>query len=338
MLKMDRDYYMDDHALVLEHTLIRLTGGAAQFRVPSVFGDISVQTVGSEALVLKDVEELTFDSGYIEWKDYVLHCPSTLRRVFLPETAEKISPLMLRSNIHPDLDLYLDRALTPEVFHDIHRHALHLGSQGHLITSELLEMKEMEPVCCLMKNNAAPAEIHREMGILFVKQNPAVSGNKLLFASVFEAQSCYGFVGSRTQTEEYTVVMEMIRRGDNGWHDPGSEMQADLNLRSGRPPYESYMIRSVSFAMVEALPTAPGRDGKYHVRFHLFQRFAFFPSLWQIRHQGKDWWIYSRNYLTGVPERPYFREEMGVFNREGLVTDRKTSEDVYAKYRLLSVL
>ena len=338
MLRMARDYYMDDQVLVLDHTLIRLTGGTARFRVPSVFGDVSVQTVGSEALVLKDIEELTFDSGYIEWKDYVLQCPSTLKRVFLPETAERISSKMLCYTAHEDLDLYIDRALTPDVFHDIRQNALHIGSRRYLIPSDLLERRELEAVHCFMLNNGPSAEVCMEMGILFAGEIPGMEGSKGYFGSIFDSRPCYDFHRGRTETEEYTAVMEMIRRRDSGWHDPDAEKQADLVIRIGKSPFEAYMLHPVSLAMLDALPMGLGEDGKYHLRFHLFRQLMFSPSLWQIRHQGEDWWIYSRNYLTGDPERPYFREEVGVFNREGLVTDRKTSEDVYAKYRLLSVL
>ena len=74
------------------------------------------------------------------------------------------------------------------------------------------------------------------------------------------------------------------------------------------------------------------------VRLHLFRQKAFFPTLRYVRCEDADWWIYSRNYLTGSEEHPYIRMEMGVFNREGLVTNRKQAEAVYAKYRFLSML
>ncbi len=338
MLKMNQNYYMDSQTLVAGHTLIRLTSYGNRMRVPSVFGNISAETVGSGALTLgEEVCELRFDSGYVEWKDGSVNCPRSLTQVFFPETAEMISRTALRNMYYTDPDLYMDRALGPEVFHEIGQNAPRAG-EGRLISSALLERKILGPVRDLMLNLGPAAEIRMEMGFLFFGLIPGESGSAWYSGTIFDPRSCYDFHEAGTAMEEYTAVMRMIRNGDAGWHDPDAEKQADLDIRFGRAQMDRNACGKVSIAVLEEPEQDRGSDGKYHMRFHLSRNVLFFPSLWPIRHQGKDWWLYSRNYLTGSPQRPYRREEVGVFNREGLITERKIMEDVYAKYRLLSVL
>ena len=335
---MNQNYYMDGQALVLERTLIRLTSDANQVRVPSVFGNLAAETVGSGALAPGEhTYELRFDSGYAEWKESSVRCSSSLKRIFFPETAEHISRSALTYMFDSDVDLYIDRALPPQVFCDIRQNAPRTG-RGWLISSALPAQKSMEPVRALMQNLAPAAEIRMEMGILFFSMLPYMNGSKWYTGSIFAPRPCFDFQKAGTEMEEYTAVMRMIRKGDAGWHDPDSEKQADLDIRFGRAQIDQSTCGKVCIAVLDGPAAKRSSDGKYHTRLHLSRQYLFFPSLWPIRHQGKDWWLYSRNYLTGSPERPYRREEVGIFNREGLITDRKITEDVYAKYRLLSVL
>ena len=63
------------------------------------------------------------------------------------------------------------------------------------------------------------------------------------------------------------------------------------------------------------------------------------PALRPVVLNGRRYYIYSRQYLTSNPECPYVREDMGVFSEEeGLLTDRKLSEEIYAKARMLMLL
>ena len=336
---MAQDYYMDYRTLLLEHTLIRLTGGPKQLRVPSAFGNHHADTVGGGALVLDGVEEVTFDPGYVEWKPQCLPAPSSLKKVCFPETAGRIAENAISGHYSLNLQLYIDRVLPEEVFRDLRRNALPIGKKRYLIPTALLGETALEPVRCLTCN-AAPcaAEICRDMRILFVARTPETKGNQWYSGTVFEARPCYDFSGGRQETEEYTAVMEMIRSQDEGWRSPDAEEQADLDIRYGKPPLDTIYDGRIGIALCDSLPGGPGLDGNYHVRFHLLRQHLFFPALSYIRHRGKDWWLYSRKHLTADPQRPYRRVEVGIFNRDGLVTDRQTTEDVYVKYRLLSIL
>lgn len=47
---------------------------------------------------------------------------------------------------------------------------------------------------------------------------------------------------------------------------------------------------------------------------------------------------YSRNYLTGSNDVPYYRLAMAIYDGNGLVTDQGILEEVYVKYKLSAIL
>ena len=337
---MSESFFMDDRTLALEHTLLTLLCDGPRFTVPARFGDCSVTTVGSGALQISNVEELRIAPGYTVLHEGCLCYTAVLRKLYIPESVQTLSPTLFISKFYQfNPELYIARALHPDVFRDIRLAALPLDEKRILIPPALLMRNGMAPVYALACNVAvSPAVIGREMRILFSGQLPNDASRSIYSGTIFDSRPCYDFLSIRKQTEEYTAVMEMIRDGDSGWHDPEAERLSDLDILFEKPIIGNGTVPEVAVVLCEKFSNGPGLDNRFHVQFHAFKQFLFFPSLQQIRHRGSDWWIYCRNYLTGDPKRPYMREDVGVFDRNGLITDRKTSEDVYAKCRFLSLL
>ena len=337
---METNYYMDDKTLVLDHTLLTLQCDSPVFTVPAQIGGLSVTAVGSGALQIRNVLELNFAPGITELRERCICYTSMLKQLNVPETVQSVSShLFVAIYITANPFFSIARALPPAVFLDLRRLMLRTERKKQLLPPDLLRRADMEPVRCLMCNSAPPAAvIRKEMRVLFFGKLPDDASRGFYSGTVFDPRPCFDFLSGRKETEEYTVVMEMIRADDPGWRDPEAERKNDLNLRFGNPSVTASTGVEVSVATCGELPAAPGPDGQFHAEFHVFRKHLFFPGLRRIRHQGADWWIYSRNHLTGIPDCPYLREDVGVFNESGLVTDRKTSEDVYAKYRFLSLL
>ena len=337
MLTVETNCYMDERTLVLGQTLIRLKCGEACVTVPAAFGGFGVTTLGSGALTLDGVQELTIAPGYAELKEKCVSAASTLKRVNIPESVQTVPESMFAST-GSGVELYVSRGLKPALFLDIRRMSLPVGGTDRLLPSDLLARGGLEIVRRLMGSVEKPAaEINRGMRLLFCGRLPD-GANRIYNGTVFDPRPCYDFLSGRRETEEYTAVMEMISDEDPGWHHPASERASDRALRAGHDPLAPVLYAGVGAAVCERMPFSPGPDGLFHVLFRLFRKNLFFPTLRQVRHRGADWWIYSRNWLTVSPEHPYQREDVGVFDRNGLVTDRKVSEDVYAKARFLSLL
>ena len=134
------------------------------------------------------------------------------------------------------------------------------------------------------------------------------------------------FGGNLSATEEYTAALQMIREGAAGYRDPASEWASDLRIRTGQitSAVRKSKLSCVIFSDPVFLRIA---------QFHLFA-----PALYPVRHGGKDWFVYSRLRLNGNAEHPYQREDICVFGREEIVTDRDLADMVYMKARMMMCL
>lgn len=336
---MAENYYLDDRALVIDGTLIRLQCEGESVTVPSTFGGCAALAVGGGALTLTGVTDLSFAPGYTHLKDRCLGYSTTLQRIHVPETVQSISEaLFVRKYYAVSLQLYIDRALPLSLYQDLRRLSLPIEGKKRLLPPALFKRAELEPVRCLMLQSAyPPAVIRGDMRILFAGQlDDTKSG--IYTGTVFDKRPCFDFVSGKAATEEYTAVMDMIRTDECGFHDPEAEETCDRIIRMGKPAVTPGSCAQVAVALCDRFPGAPGPDGLFHLQIRMFRRHLFFPALRRIRHRDADWWLYSRCFLTIDAHCPYLREDVGVFTRDGLVTDRNISEDVYAKYRLLTIL
>ena len=75
-------------------------------------------------------------------------------------------------------------------------------------------------------------------------------------------------------------------------------------------------------------------DGRRVVPLMFSCGYFYWQSAVKVCCRGKPYYIYRRNYLTSDDKLPYHRLDMAVYDKNGLVTNRALSEEVYAKYKL----
>ena len=84
--------------------------------------------------------------------------------------------------------------------------------------------------------------------------------------------------------------------------------------------------------------TGHSAGGSVEVTLILTKARLFTPQLLPVRLDGVQYYLYSRNHLTSDRSCLYYREDVCIFDETGLVTDKKLSEAVYGKARLLILL
>ena len=77
---------------------------------------------------------------------------------------------------------------------------------------------------------------------------------------------------------------------------------------------------------------------KYYIRGNIKIGYHFWQSVVPVLFNGLQYYIYRRHYLTSAVDYNYIRRDAAVFTENGVVTSRREARDVYAKYKLLSVL
>lgn len=63
----------------------------------------------------------------------------------------------------------------------------------------------------------------------------------------------------------------------------------------------------------------------------------YWQSSKRIVFEGKDYYVYRRQYLTSDEKTPFARREVCIFDENGIVSDKKIIGAIYGKYYLLSM-
>ena len=346
---MKTGYYLDERASVIGGTLIRLNDNGEDVRVSSSYGGNPVSVLGSGAVVVPRAVRLTLEEGFRRLESDCMTGNRSLREIRLPATLREIDGVIgiWRNLAGEPFHLFLDRRMTAGVWEDIRQRAVPVGGKQYALSPGELNRDAMRPADALPASLEAPgASVQKEMRCVFlVRQKDKEDLQEQFFSKI----SCLDLKYGRGTVCEADIVTEMIRDGDEGLRHAGAEEFSDLMIRkNGKTGAEA--DKEVCLILCEPGPAedhgggAPAPSDRKSsraavtVRLHLFRQKAFFPSLRYVRSDDSDWWIYSRNYLTGIEDHPYIRMEMGVFNRQGMVTNREQAEAVYAKYRFISML
>ena len=315
--------YMDGSLLAAGHTLIRCTLTGENAAAPSVAGRMQLTEAGSGSIITQHVRKLTLEDGYIRLNRACIAADRELETVELPASVKEISPGFLRGSSVREILL--------RQYADEHTADLLKASSFRLKYGEFLFLPALSGPHVLENISAAAAVLapplpflNSDMRILFL-WNDSVS--------IVNPRPCYDLTGRAAEMDEYTAVMNMIRDGVTGWRHPEADRQSDnrirVNAAGGSHTEESIARYSLS-------PAQP--DGQPRLTVRLTRNKLFTPQLLPIRWQERQYYLYSRNHLTRDRECPYWREDVCVFDAEGLVTDRTISEAVYAKARLLIFL
>jgi hypothetical protein len=78
--------------------------------------------------------------------------------------------------------------------------------------------------------------------------------------------------------------------------------------------------------------------GKVFIHATLKIGYFFWQSAQPVIYEKKQYYIYRRYYLSDDPEIGYVRRDIAAYSQRGLVNNRVEAQNVYAKYKLLSIL
>ena len=325
--------YIGPNLLAAGSTLVRCADEGLHVRVPARAGGLALEEIGSGAVTAGQAETILVEEGYIRLNRSGIMVGPQTRKITLPRTLEEAAADsccdLQGSRLHsfPELTIQLNRRFSPNEYAICRDCSLPAGKGRRILQVSLLKDRAFRPLANMSLNlGRAAAALRPEMGTVFQEDGKA---------TVFQARDCYNLNGNETRKDEYGTVLEMIRDGNMGWSDPESEKQSDIRIHAGIPLTGG---KEAALAEYSEPETEPLRDGFLGVQVCFRLQKLFFPGLLPIRYGGNDYYLYSRKRLTADPACPYEREDMGIFDREGLVTDRKLAEAVYGKARMLMLL
>ena len=150
--------------------------------------------------------------------------------------------------------------------------------------------------------------------------------------------SCYGLEfkeGISKITEEQNFIMCKDKREVSSNIIPKAEEKNDWCIRE-EVDLNNYLSKVLLFVLDDNETVVKG--DKCCITYNIYCGFYFWQTSQRVVMNGKDYYIYVRKYLSSNPNMPYVKENVTIFHNDTYVTDELEAKQVYAKYKLLSIL
>lgn len=380
--------YMDNNYCVVEDTIVSWKGADIKLHIPSSFEGHPIKRIGDSAFQQCDqLVEVSFAEGIEEigqfafegdWRIERLIFPSTLKSieqsafancerlksVTIPEKLEKIEQNAFDScnqlkeahlpskiaefgtkspQVFPNgniCNIYVHFRVTTDEYKAIVPKKIAINGDRLLLTDDIDEV----PWLSTLKGFSLANHIDSKMNTIFLVDTPEVDISPDLRRTLFSWE------GIQDMSKEDAVIRKIISEGGYRYSNADDEKQwVSDSIKGKNKLVNSFSNRNfeLSFCVLEHAEFTHNNSYIEGV-IRLYRAYGFFISVHRIAYKGKDYFIYSRNYLAGnkMPRTDrvsssvpvYHRKDMAIYDINGLLSDKKLSEEIYAKYKLFSIL
>ncbi len=314
--------YMDRTYLAVDGVILTYSGNDEILQIPSKLMDMDIVRLGDGAFMESLIEHVIVPEGVKTIGRRTFYDCPRLSQIELPGSLESIEfwafnrlPMLTSITIN-------DLALSKKQFITLKQSGIPVGGTKYIVT-------DPSPLTLIM-------QIFKNVEILPAKFIPNTISR--LFeapdSNTFSESASYncfrfGISGGKEQTEEFRNALSDI----NNPVDPETEKQQDELLKK---EYRAD-IQKTAIIFLDAENYSNSGD-TYYVRAEIRFGYYFWQTLLPVYHERKQYYLYRRNYLSRNGGDKYLRVDVAILNDKGLVTNREEAEEVYAKYRMLSLL
>ena len=322
--------YMDDAFVVVNNTIISYCGEHPVLKLPSRFADIEILRIGNgsfmessklQCAILPPTVQTIGASAFFK-------CPS-FTSVFVPGSLSKVESRAF-SNCEKlrDITIYGLELTANEYF--AMKNAGIKNSEGIYILRKMPEHPLVEKLVAAVEQARPACQIPDGITALFQlteldEEKGAVSLNRNL--------PVIGFVMPSKAISEHDAFYQHVMTSDCEVYDSVAEQKNDWYVRLGKRLLKG---KTVVFTFDDSETQV--EDGKFRIKAVLQIGYFFWQSAQPVSYDKKKYYVYRRYYLSADPEIRYVRRDIAVYNQKGPVKNREEAQDVYAKYKLLSIL
>ena len=314
--------YMDKSFLAVDGVILTYSGKDKTLKIPSKLMDMDIVRLGDGSFMEAPVNRVIIPEGIKEiGKNTFSYCPA-LSEVELPGSLEGIERLAF--SYLPSLTSVCinELALSKQQFSSLKQTGIPAGSTKFIITDV-----SSVPLFMQIVNSATikPARfIPHGMSRLFVTPDSDT-------ISEVERCRCFniGISGEEQKINEFSTALLDVQNPI----DQKTELLNDERLKKDT----KLNIEKTMVFFIEETNYSFSND-IYYVRAEISVGYHFWHSIVPIMHEGKQYYLYRRNYLNRDSDYKYARIDVAILTGKGLLKDKAEAEEVYAKYRLLSIL
>ncbi len=321
--------YLDKTYAAVDGVLLHYEGKDISLKIPGRFADMCIDTIG--------------DGAFMESAD--------LQQVIIPDGVKKIG---VRSFYGCDqlMSVYIPFSVASfavdsfggcSKLADLYVYGIDLTEQSYknLIASSRrvngsLYLAQSFPQFKILKDaasstGAGPANsVQSGITRLFTSQSlEEETGETSITRNLYS----FGFGSEERYMTETNEFMRLIADKNAFETDAVSEQKNDEFVKSGNTPA---IEKTAVFTFDDS--KTKFENGTYRITAQIKIGYHFWQSKVPVVLSGDTYYIYRRHYLSSKPNLNYIRRDVAVFDENGPVVIRKKAQEVYAKYKLLSIL
>ncbi len=322
--------YMDGSFVITNKTIITYSGQHPTMKLPGRFADIEISRIGdgsfmeSSKLQCVILPPQTKEIGtQAFWQ-----CP-VLTSAFVPGGLISVGTGAFGNcQILSDIAIY-GLELTASEYHTF-KNAGNRSSDGIYVLREMPQNELVQKLVSSVTNAKPARKIPDDISSLF--QMAELDEQKGKF-SLEKNIPVIGFTVPSVPTTENRAFYDHIKNGSTEIYDGKAEQKNDWYVRVGKNPVKE---KTIIFTFDDS--KTKEEKGRYLVNATLKIGYFFWQSAQPVICEKKKYYIYRRYYLSSDPELEYVRRDIAAYSEKGLVTNREEAQNVYAKYKLLSIL
>ncbi len=329
-------YYIDDSFVVCGDTLINYSGSHKALTFPPHFAGSTVSVIGEGAFMYSDDTECIFLPWGIRTiaKNAFSNCQK-LTSLFVPSTIQTVNRSALINTNLRDITVW-DIKLDANEYHSL-IHNANRTPEGICVMRSM--PRNIESINILL---TALAQLELPVGILPALNIP--SNIPALFHLVDSDEAVGKFSMSKNifvigfdtpsvpDTEDH-IFYNYTKKIDNGYYNKTAEQYNDKNVRT-----ENLLRSKKTVILTFDNANTRQENGIFTINATLRIGHFFWQSAQPVMYDDKKYYVYRRHYLNGNADIEYIRRDIAVYSDEGVVNNRSEAMNVYAKYKLLSIL
>ncbi len=321
--------YMDKTYAAIDGVLLSYTGKEASLRLPVKLADMRIRTVGRGAVMESEaLQQVVVPQGVEHIGELAFARCGSLADAYLPYTAKTVGKdAFFGCRKLVSLFIY-GITLSEQQYSDLRAASARVNGSEYLasvfpsagIVQDAVNATEARPA------NAVPKDIAR----LFTTQSLKDEGGA---SSLERDLDGFGFSSPERYATERDAFTALLADRRSCRPDAASEEKNDQFVKTEKyPEIKKTAVFTFSDAGTEARNGVREITGEIRIGYHFWQ------SKVPVAHDGKTYYIYRRHYLCAEPGLNYIRRDVGVFTAGGCVVNKWEAQEVYAKYKLLSIL
>ncbi|MCQ2493545.1 MAG: leucine-rich repeat domain-containing protein [Lachnospiraceae bacterium] len=302
----------------------------------------TVKSIGAYAFKgCKKLRVIKFSDKLEKIDSYAFYDCDSLKELHIPSTIKTMADG--RTQIFPDgsiSNLYVDFKTSYNDFNEALKKTVLLSDGKRLFINEADQVEWLS----VLKEFNLPNHIDNSMCSLFLVDQPKLDISPDMRRTVFS------WSGLPAICKEDAAIRKQIYDKRSVYVNAEDERQwVSDRLREASILPQSYYNRNneLYFCVLDSFNVSDDRSTVAGT-IKVYRSFGFYISVHRVKYNGNDYYIYSRNFLVGNkmarPDRIsnktpiYNRSDMAVYDENGLLSDRRLSEAIYAKYKLFSIL